>query len=246
MAQLQLKGQKFGFWEVLEKDEQLSKEKHQSYWFCKCSLCEQISSVRGSALTGGHSKKCNNCNLHQVNTDETGNEYGKLKVLSFSRSKNNRKMWLCKCQCGNLIEVSTTDLRNGSVQTCGKCPERQSRGEQIIKEILIASRIPYIQEHTFDNFFYDNGYKPRYDFYIPSRKYIIEYDGKQHFEYQNSPKTWNTYEQVLKTQKQDKIKNYYCFDNNIPIIRIPYTKSLDEINIFDLIPETSNFLILKE
>ena len=246
MAQLQLKGQKFGFWEVLEKDELLSKEKHQSYWLCKCSLCNQITSVRGSALTSGRSTKCYACNIHQVNTDEVGNKYGKLEVISFSRSRNNRKMWLCKCQCGNLIEVSTTDLRDGSVKSCGKCPGRQSLGESTIKEILIASRIPYVQEYIFNDLSYENGYRPRFDFYIPSRNYIIEYDGKQHFTYQNSPKTWNTLEQVLETQKKDKIKNQYCFKNNIPIIRIPYTKPLDEINIFDLIPETSEFLILKE
>lgn len=243
---LQLENQQFGYWYVIEKDLQLTQEKKNSYWICQCKLCGKISSVRGTALVSGKSTKCDECNRHKVLTNEVGNTYGKLLVEEFSRSKNNRKMWRCKCSCGNYIEVSTTDLRDGSVQSCGKCPERQSLGELAISKMLINYKIPFIQEYIFEDFVYENGRHPRFDFYVPTKNYIIEYDGKQHFTYQASELSWNTKERFEKTQKQDRIKNQYCFDNNIPIIRIPYTVDLSTIGKEDLEPETSKYLVRKD
>lgn len=78
----------------------------------------------------------------------------------------------------------------------------------------------------------------RFDFYVEN-KYLIEYDGIQHF----SPGSgWNTLEQLKKTQEKDKLKNLWCQQHNIPLIRIPYTH-LDEITIEDLKINTSNFLL---
>lgn len=49
-------------------------------------------------------------------------------------------------------------------------------------------------------------------------------------------------EKTKQTQKHDKIKNNWCKENNIPIIRIPYTK-LHNIQIEDLLLDTSNYII---
>lgn len=132
------------------------------------------------------------------------------------------------------------------MQSCGKCPERQSLGELAISKMLINYKIPFIQEYIFEDFVYENGHHPRFDFYVPTKNYIIEYDGKQHFTYQASELSWNTKERFEKTQKQDRIKNQYCFDNNIPIIRIPYTVDLSTIGKEDLEPETSKYLVRKD
>ena len=245
MPALKLEDKTFGYWKVLKKDEDGSKAHKQSYWFCECQLCGKVKSVRGSALTTGKSTKCDDCNRHKVLTDEVGEKYNHLSVKSYVGMKNNRKMWLCQCDCGNFIEVSTTDLRTGAVQSCGKCPGKESLGENCIKNFLINGKIDFIQEHSFEDFKYENGHFPRFDFYIPSHNYIIEYDGKQHFEYSNNSSSWNNEYNFYQTQKNDKIKNEYCFSHNIPIIRIPYNK-LNEITIFVLIPETSEFLLQKE
>lgn len=47
---------------------------------------------------------------------------------------------------------------------------------------------------------------------------LIEYDGIQHFK----PKFGR--ENLMKTQHNDKIKNKYCEDNNINLLRIPYKR----------------------
>lgn len=78
-----------------------------------------------------------------------------------------------------------------------------------------------------------------FDFVINTEiSYIIEVDGQQHFR-----PAWNGEEGFLIIRAHDLIKNKFCFDNNIPLIRIPdnieYTKE-------DLIPETTRFLLTPE
>ena len=50
----------------------------------------------------------------------SGQKFGKLTAIKRAgKDKNGRIMWLCKCDCGNLINVSTTDLRAGRRKSCG-------------------------------------------------------------------------------------------------------------------------------
>ena len=79
-----------------------------------------------------------------------------------------------------------------------------------------------------------------FDFYIDN-KYIIEYDGKQHYD----PKyAWNSF-QYEQTKNHDEMKTQWCKKNNIPLIRIPYTH-LNELCLDDLKLETSKFIIWLE
>lgn len=48
-----------------------------------------------------------------------GESYGRLTVLSYAGKKGTRKTWLCICECGKTTVGSTSDLRYGSVQSCG-------------------------------------------------------------------------------------------------------------------------------
>ena len=237
-----LTNQQFENWLVLERD--YSKQ-GTIYWNCKCLKCNNIYSVRGNALTSGKSTQCAQCARLKRGKDEVGKQYGKLKVVERRPSKNNRIMWLCKCACGNIIEVSGTDLRLHSVQSCGKCPDKISNGEYLIEQLLIKNNICFAREYSFADFKYENGHKPRFDFAIFENnilKYLIEFDGKQHFSYQNSESSWNNKENYEKTIMRDIIKNNYCKKNKIPLIRIPWTH-LKEIKIEDLILERSNYVI---
>ena len=48
---------------------------------------------------------------------------------------------------------------------------------------------------------------------------LIEYDGIQHYE---AVEIFGGIPAFKKRQKRDQIKNQYCKDNNIKLIRIPY------------------------
>jgi hypothetical protein len=53
--------------------------------------------------------------------DLTGQRFGRLVVLkeSSKRDKNGSIHWVCKCDCGNIVEPSSASLRKGTTISCG-------------------------------------------------------------------------------------------------------------------------------
>lgn len=69
---------------------------------------------------------------------------------------------------------------------------------------------------------------------------LIEYDGEQHFK---PVEIWGGEEKLKIQQERDKRKNQWCKENNVRLIRIPYTE-YDNLTIEYLIsffPELSYF-----
>jgi hypothetical protein len=63
----------------------------------------------------------------------------------------------------------------------------------------------------------------RFDFYLPEQNTLIEYDGEQHF-----VKRGKYGDKFEDRQQNDMIKNQYCKDNNIKLIRIHYKTPASE------------------
>lgn len=120
------------------------------------------------------------------------------------------------CSCGNTYLTSICNYDSGS-NRCPVCTQRTSKGEIMIGNILDSLNIEYITEKTYDDC-KDKRLLP-FDFYLPQYNSIIEFDGVYHFE----PVFSN--ESFEKTKLHDKMKNNYCFKNNIPLLRIPYWES---------------------
>jgi hypothetical protein len=53
--------------------------------------------------------------------NQIGDRFGKLTLIESPKSthKNNRKIWLCRCECGNETTVIENNLRRGIVNSCG-------------------------------------------------------------------------------------------------------------------------------
>ena len=84
-----------------------------------------------------------------------------------------------------------------------------------MKEIL--SSFNFESEKRFDDC---RNVKPLpFDLYVPILNLCIEYDGRQHFE---PIEHWGGFDGLLLTQTNDFIKNQYCNDNNINLLRIRY------------------------
>ena len=67
--------------------------------------------------------------------DLLNQRFGRLVVIEPSKSKNNETMWKCKCDCGNITIVSTSNLRANRIKSCGcfkldKLIERSSTHNQ--------------------------------------------------------------------------------------------------------------------
>lgn len=83
-------------------------------------------------------------------------------------------------------------------------------------------------EYTNENLLSPKGFKLRIDFYIPSENLMIEADGLQHYDVNN---TW--YSEYLK--ECDEIKNQYCLDNNIKLVRIVYKTLITKKYVLDCV-----------
>lgn len=161
-----------------------------------------------------------------------GQVFGKWTVINKSekRSCNGEIYWHCKCDCGREKDVLSQSLRNGRSLSCGN-HNNISKGNVKISELLDEAGIDYEIEKKFSSC-KDERYLP-FDFYV-NNKYLIEYDGEQHF---NKDSIFN-YEY---THKHDIIKSQWCKSNKIPLIRIPYTH-YNELCLKDLLLETSSFI----
>ena len=237
-AFIDLTGKKINRLTVIGKGTKHGKE---WYWKCRCE-CGNECEVSGGSLRAGRTKSCG-CLKKESDKKPKGNvidlvgqKFNKLTVIKRDGSDNRGEArWICECECGNQITVLSSNLRSGHTTSCG-C-ECRSRGELAIAKLLTENNISFEQEVSM--FKFANGTNARFDFYVDN-KYLIEYDGETHYQY--NLHGWHNKEQLQAQQERDVIKNQWCIDNNIPLIRIPYTH-LNELNIDDLKLETSKFLI---
>lgn len=232
-------GKRFGSLVVLEISDQ-TKSRPTDYWICQCD-CGNTFSTLHSNITSGKFTDCGCKDLRYYRfKDISGQRFGKLTAISpvLDKQKSGEsKKWYCKCDCGNEVIVTVDALQKGNTMSCGCL--KQSQGELIIEQILKDNNIEFEREkYAFD---YNTGGKARFDFFV-NNKYAIEFDGEQH--YQSNNRWWNTENFVEKQKERDQAKNDYCKNNNIPLIRIPYTHKMN-IVLKDLIIETSEFVIIK-
>lgn len=154
------------------------------------------------------------------------NHYAKLhkisgRAIKFINGKWTRQGIQCRCGCGNIFETSTVSFLSGK-NKCDKCANSISKIEFFAKEWLDNNNISYISQYTYADC-RDKLPLP-FDFYIPHLNLLVEIDGEGHY----YPCYFNncSYESALKSYKRivkhDKIKNIYCKNNSIPLLRIPY------------------------
>jgi len=132
----------------------------------------------------------------------------------------------------NFLQTPNSHL-NGS--GCPKC--RFSKGEIKIENFLKQNKINFINQKKFKEC--KNKYLLKFDFYLPNYNLCIEYDGKQHFE---SIPLFGGKKSFKKQQKRDQIKNEFCWNNNINLIRLSYK---DKDFILDKLQYTLNNIKVK-
>lgn len=199
-------GHKYGKLTVLRR---AANRGHRAYWVCQCE-CGNIVEISGTNLRQGQQS----CGCSQIK-NRIGNKYGKLTVIK--QKPNN--MWECQCDCGNTVTIFGKYLDNGHVQSCGCI---KSAGETKIKSILNELNIYFETQKSFETCrFEDTKALAKFDFYLPEYNCLIEYDGEQHFLSRQSG--WSNDIQLAYTKSHDNFKNQWCYQNNIRLIRIPYT-----------------------
>lgn len=119
------------------------------------------------------------------------------------------------CQTHGVFKQSANNHLSG--QGCPKCNE--SSGERRIRSFLEKVGIDYISQYRISECRYKRPLP--FDFYIPSKEILIEYDGRQHFESIDYFGGDDAFKQV---QFSDNIKTEYAKNNGIRLLRIKYTE----------------------
>lgn len=104
-----------------------------------------------------------------------------------------------------------------------------SKGIQTVSACLKNLGIQFELEKTFEGLKFKRALRIDIYFHHKGRYYAIEYDGKDHF----SPRRKSTRcRKECRIQcDRDRVKDTYCFENGINLLRIAYTKDrmIDEV-----------------
>ena len=148
---------------------------------------------------------------------------GNLKPTDVTANSDKKVWWLLSYddpKTGKHFDFEWQATVNSRSKGNG-CPYLStSKTERLVCEYLQDKSLEFIGEKIFKH---KSMNRYRYDIYIPSLKLIIEPDGEQHFKdmaFCND----NLEDRV----KRDNIKNDFCYNNNIPILRIPYSYNPDK------------------
>ena len=251
---------------ILEPNMKINKltliKKQGSSWICQCD-CGNIIEIKKpyrlkNELIGNVQDHVGSCGCLQRKVFKSANRkgtietkykdytYSGLKIIYKTDYIDNNRSQVVMCNCSVCNNIFPTTLRSTCI-TCG-CTKGlkplsiedfilknncKSKDEEKIYNILTENKISFYYDKKFQECI-DEAYLP-FDFYI-NNSYIIEFDGKQHFKDTH-------FFNFKKCRKHDLIKNKYCFDNNIPLIRIPYDA---EYTIDDLKLKTTRFLLTPE
>ena len=145
---------------------------------------------------------------------------------SIKVGKKWRAMCLAECLlCGNVIKVQKDYLISGDTKSCGCL---KSKGEQEILKYLNKHNIPHERQYHFDDLITYKYAFCWFDFAIlnndNSLKFLIEFQGKQHYKEWDGPEEFGKYEREV----TDPLKRQYCENHRIPLYEIRYDADIKE------------------
>lgn len=193
-----------------------------------CKVHGEFNTRPDTHLSKGYGcRKCKIMNMFS-NTEEFIKKANIIHDSQYNYSEvdyiNNRSR--VKIICHEHGEFEQTPLGHLSGYGCKKCHHRKSRPEKIIERYLTDKKITFISEARFDDC--RNVQTLPFDFYISEMNLIIEYDGKQHFK---EIDCWGGEKTLTRIKHHDRIKNNYCEDKGIKLVRINYKQNLlDELD----------------
>lgn len=92
-------------------------------WLCKCD-CGKYTFISSHNLKNGNTESCG-CYAKKVTSKRSRVNYEGLRftrlvgVKATKRRSGNNIVWKCRCDCGNIVFVSSTRLRSGNTKSCG-------------------------------------------------------------------------------------------------------------------------------
>lgn len=205
----------------------------RSRCICVCDCGTEIETSTSSVING-QTKSCG-CYKKEITTLTNSKDW--TGVVSPTGVKFIEKafvgdhgLWVWKCICGVCGEEMYAipwSIMSGHKKSCG-CVGK-SYGEEHISKLLNKLSVNYSVQYKFDDCIYKRQLK--FDFAVFNEdnelSFLIEYDGEQHT---RPVDYFGGEEEFIISQKRDSIKNKYCEENGIDLLRIPYYLPFEEVD----------------
>lgn len=171
-------------------------------------------------MRGDICKKCHYENYKQADRQNVTYFISKAKKIhgdKYCYSKVNyqtarKKVCIICPEHGEFLQTPDNHTHGKGCPSCNV-----SQGELRILKWLSEHSIKFTQQYTDDNC--KSIIKLPFDFHIPSKNLIIEYDGIQHYE---PVEHFGGISKHKEQVKNDTLKNDFCKEQNISLLRIPY------------------------
>lgn len=193
-------------------------------WRCENKGCNHIWSATPNNILN-HNRGCPECNGIFRLTNEIIDQRLKFDERPIKRIGNYidiREPIDFKClneSCRN-IWISAPDNILNSGSGCPDCS--RSRNEKLVEKILLECKIIYEKQKNIMKIINIEKRKILVDFYIPDKKIIIEYNGRQHYQ----PVCFGGISieraklNFIKQCERDLYLKLFCDQNNITLIQI--------------------------
>lgn len=216
-----------GKWTILSLDRKYTSV-HMKH-LCRCGDCGREYEKRVNDLLHGYG--CSYCKgLPRRNVEEMKN-YVKEKDNDYelkSDHKRTRDIGLFyhkKCNNNFRMKIHNFITKGQRCPICAKLENRDprfydSKGVLTIKDFLNDNGIEFENEKMFEKCYGKKTHKLLpFDIFVNDLNLIIEYDGNQHFEPVDFFGGEESFERI---KINDEIKNNFCRNNNINMVRISY------------------------
>jgi len=173
-----------------------------------------------------HGQECKYCSHMIYSNDDFIAKCKEIHNNYYDYSKTFYKNYKSKIiiicpKHGEFIQNARTHFRGSGCSDC-----KRSKGELFIQDFLHKKNIKYIRQMKFEDCSHKK--KLSFDFFLPDYKICIEYDGEQHFRPVNYFGGLESFERQI---IRDKIKNEFCNENQIKLIRFNYKQTLNKIEM---------------
>lgn len=161
----------------------------------------------------------NRIDLKEAKSRISNSTNGEFDIISDYKGIKQKAKIIHK-ECGNIFETVPDSIISGK-SGCPIC--KKSHGEKHIKSFLEENNYNFKQEFRIKEC---KNIRPLpFDFAVFEENkilFLIEYDGEQHFKPKFGLKEFE------RTKQNDNIKNEFCKNNNIRLIRIPYKRTYND------------------
>lgn len=194
---------------------------------CRCNICN--CEWFANPWHVSHDTGCPKCaNLYRRSHEEYVNDVYNVNpdIEIISEFKGVEEKIEYKCKIHNIHLSTTSKLLFMGHNGCPQC--NRSKGENMVSKYLNEKGIKFMPQYKFDDC--KDILQLPFDFYLPDYNICIEYDGIQHFEpvdFASKGEEWAR-KMFENTKKHDEIKNNYCLEHGIKLLRIKYTEDINK------------------